>query len=53
MFTLLLFYEKLVKFNIGPKVLGIGTFRFLRPNIYVSNLFGNFVLAFSGLLGRK
>ena len=32
--TLLRFYEELVKFIIGPKVLVIGPFRFLRPNIF-------------------
>ena len=32
--TLLRFYEELVKFIIGPKVLVIGTFSFLRPNIF-------------------
>ena len=31
---LMRFYEELVKFIIGPKVLLIGPFRFLRPNIY-------------------
>ena len=33
-FTLLRLYEKVVKFIIGPKVLVIGMFRFLRPNIF-------------------
>ena len=32
--TLLRFYEELVKFIIGPKVLVIGLFSFLRPNIF-------------------
>ena len=32
--TLLRFHEELVKFIIGPKVLVIGPFSFLRPNIY-------------------
>ena len=32
--TLLRFDEKLVKFIIGLKLLVIGPFRFLRPNIY-------------------
>ena len=32
--TLLIFYEELVKFFIGPKVLVIGPFHFLRSNIY-------------------
>ena len=40
------FYEELVKFIIGPKLLVIGPFRFLRPNIYFSNLFGNLVRDF-------
>ena len=33
-FTLLRFYEELVKFIIGPKVLVIGPFSFLHPNIF-------------------
>ena len=40
--TLLRFYEELVKFIIGPKVLLIGPFRFLCPNVF----FG-FVWSFS------
>ena len=50
--TLLRFYEKLVKFIIGPKVLVIGPFHFLRPNIFL-NLFGNLVRDFFKLFGRK
>ena len=46
------FYEELVKFIIGPKILVIGTFRFLRSNI-ISNLFGDLVRAFFELFGRK
>ena len=50
--TLLRFYEELVKFIIGPKVLVIGPFHFY-VQIYFSNLFGNLVRAFFGLFGRK
>ena len=50
--TLLRFYEELFKFIIGPKVLVIGPFSFLCPNIF-SNLFGNLVQYFFGLFGRK
>ena len=32
--TLLRLYDELVKFIIGTKVLVIGPFSFLRPNIY-------------------
>ena len=31
---IVIFYEKLVKFFIGTKVLVIGPFLFLRPNVY-------------------
>ena len=50
--TFLRFYEELVKFIIGPKVLVIGLFRFY-VQIYSSNLFGDLVRAFSVLFGRK
>ena len=50
--TLLRFYEELVKFIIGPKVLVIGPFHFY-VQIYFSNLFGNLVRAFLVLFGRK
>ena len=50
--TLLRFYEELIKFIIGPKVLVIGLFRFY-VQIYISNLFGDLVRAFSELFGRK
>ena len=50
--TLLRFYEEIVKSIIGPKVLVIGTFRILRPNIFFGFvwLFGT---SFSGLFGIK
>ena len=50
--TLLRFYEELFNFIIGPKVLVIEPFRFLRPNIFLI-LFGNLVQDFFGLCGRK
>ena len=49
MCTLLRFYEELVKFIIGPKVLVIGPFRFY-VQIYFSNLFDYLVRVFSNYL---
>ena len=45
-------YEELVKFIIGPKVLVIVPFRFLRSNIF-SDLFGDLVWAFFILFGQE
>ena len=46
------FYEELVKFIIGTKVLVIGPFRFLRPNIFFEFVWW-FGTSFFGLFGRK
>ena len=46
--TLFIFYKEFVKFLIGPKLLVIGPFRFLRSNIYFKIL-DNLVRALSWL----
>ena len=50
--TLLRLYEDLFNFIICPKVLVIGPFHFLLPNIF-SNWFGSLVRSLFGLFGRK
>ena len=51
-FTLLRFYEELVKLFIGPKVLVIGPFIFY-VQIYILILFDNLVQPLFSLFGRK